>query len=206
MLNSIKDIKNRPATSITEPVTLAEVKEWLIIDHTDDDTLLTRLISRARAAIENKTKISLVERTIVLTVDLHSEIKLPHGPVRAISEVIFRQGTNSDGTPDNETLTIEDYTTDGADFIRLKSAKCGRHKITYTAGYGVDTGLDPDFNCPVPDDLKTAILMEIAYRYEHRGDETKAVSSAGNETVQKISGLSADTMQYIKPYIDYSWV
>jgi uncharacterized phiE125 gp8 family phage protein len=199
MLNSIKDIKNRQAVSVTEPVTLPEVKEWLIIDHTDDDALLTRLISRVRAAIESKAKISLVERSIVLTIDLHRESKLPNGPVRTISEVLFRQGTNGDGTPDNVTLTTEDYTTDGDDFKVFKSSKCGRHKITYTTGYDAT-------NNPVPDDLKTGILMEIAYRYEHRGDETNAITAAGNESVQKVSGISADAMVYIKQFIDYAWV
>jgi uncharacterized phiE125 gp8 family phage protein len=206
MLNSIKDIKNRQANSVTEPVTLAEVKEWLIIDHTDDDTLLTRLISRVRGAVESKTKLSLVERTITVTADLVRETKLPHGPVREITEVLFRQGTNDDGTPDSITMTTEDYTTDGEDFKVFKSSKCGRHRISYNAGYGTDSGDTPVWNCPVPDDLKTAILMEIAYRYEHRGDETNSISAAGNETVQKVSGISADAMVYIKPFIDYAWV
>lgn len=206
MLNTIKDIKNRQATSVTEPVTLAEVKAWLIIDtvNTDDDALLTRLISQARVAIENKTKLSLVKRTITVTVDLTREFKLPYGPVRSIDTVIWRQGTNGDGTPDNITLTAEDYTTDGEDFKVIRSSKCGRHKITHTTGYGEDE--DIDYENPTPEDLKTGILMEISYRYEHRGDETNTVSAAGNETVQKVSGVSADAMQYIKPYIQSAWV
>lgn len=204
MLNSIKDIKNRQAASVTEPVTLAEVKAWLIIDtvNTDDDALLTRLISQVRAAIESKTKLSLVERSITVTVELVRELKLPYGPSRSISSVIWRQGTNGDGTPDNVTLTTEDYTTDGEDFKLIKSSRCGRHKITYTTGYGTATGWD----CPAPEDLKTGILQEIAYRYEHRGDETNALSAAGNESVQKVSGISADAMEYIKPFIDCAWV
>jgi uncharacterized phiE125 gp8 family phage protein len=206
MLNTIKDIKNRKAESITEPVTLAEVKAWLIIDtvNTDDDALLTRLISEVRAAIEGKTKLSIVKRTITVTVDLVREFKLPHGPIRTVDEVLFRKGTNGDGTPDNETLTIEDYTTDGDDFKVIRSGRCGRHKITCTTGYGVDEEID--YDNPTPEDLKKGILMEIAYRYEHRGDETSAVSAAGNETVQRVSGISVDAMQYIKPFIDNAWV
>lgn len=205
MLNTLKDIKNRQAESITEPVTLAEVKAWLIIDtvNTDDDALLTRLITQARQAIENKTKLSIVERTVIVTVDLVREFKLPHGPVRAIDTVVFRKGTNDDGTPDNETLTIEDYTTDGEDFKVIRSGRCGRHKITYTTGYGVDE--DIDYDNPIPEDLKTGILQEIAYRYEHRGDETNTMSAAGNETVQKVSGICADALQSIQPYIDRAW-
>jgi uncharacterized phiE125 gp8 family phage protein len=206
MLNTIKDIKNRQAESITEPVTLAQVKEWLIIDtvNTDDDALLTRLITEVRQAIEKKTKLSLVERTITVTVDLVREFKLPHGPIREITAVIFRKGTNSNGTPDNETLTVEDYTTDGEDFKLLKSKYCGRHKLSYTAGFGVDEEID--YDNPTPEDLELAIKMEIAYRYEHRGDETNTMSDAGNATVQRVSGLSADAMRYIQPYIDTAWV
>lgn len=206
MLNTIKDIKNRQAESITEPVTLAQVKEWLIIDtvNTDDDALLTRLITEVRQAIEKKTKLSLVARTLTVTVDLVREFKLPHGPIREITEVLFRKGTNSDGTPDNETLTIEDYTTDGEDFKVLKSGRCGRHKLTYTAGYGVDEEID--YDNPMNEDLQLAFKMEIAYRYEHRGDETNTMSDAGNPTVQRVSGLSADAMMYLKPFIDTAWV
>lgn len=194
MLNTIKDIKNRQAASITEPVTLAEVKAWLIIDtvNTDDDALLTGLITQVRMAIENKTKLSIVERSIVVTVDLVREFKLPHGPIRAISEVLYRQGTNADGTPDNETLTIEDYTTDGEDFKVIKSDRCGRHKITYTTGYGADEAID--YNNPVPEDLKKGILSQIAFAYENRGDS----NAAGK--------FSEIALSYLSPYIDTAWV
>jgi uncharacterized phiE125 gp8 family phage protein len=206
MLNTIKDIKNRQAESITEPVTLAEVKAWLIIDtvNTDDDALLTRLITEVRQAIENKTKLSLVKRVIVVTVDLVREFKLPHGPIRSIDAVVFRKGTNGDGTPDNETLTITDYTTDGEDFILIKSSRCGRHKTTYTTGFGEDEEID--YDNPTPEDLMLAIKAEIAYRYEHRGDETNTLSDSGNATVQRVSGISADALQYLRPYIDTAWV
>jgi|ERR1044072_395156 uncharacterized phiE125 gp8 family phage protein len=206
MLNTIKDIKNRQAESITEPVTLAQVKAWLIIDtvNTDDDTLLTSLIAEVRKAIEQKTKLSLVKRTIIVTVDLVREFKLPHGPVREITEVLFRKGTNTDGTADYETLTVAEYTTDGEDFKLITTGHCGRHKITYTAGFGVDE--DIEYDNPIPEDLLLAIRSEIAYRYEHRGDETTTLSAAGNETVQKATGISADAMQYLKPFIDTAWV
>ncbi len=205
MLNTIKDIKNRKAESITEPVTLAEVKAWLIIDtvNTDDDALLTILISEVRAAIESKTKLSLVERAVIVTADLVREFKLPHGPIRSIDTVLFRKGTVS-GVPDYETLTAEDYATDGEDFKVICSHRCGRHKITCTTGFGTDEEID--YDNPTPEDLKKGILMEIAYRYEHRGDETNSVSAAGNETVGRVSGISVDAMQYIKPFIDNAWV
>jgi len=206
MLNTLKDIKNRQAESITEPATLAEVKAWLIIDtaNTDDDALLTRLITEVRQAIEKRTKLSLVKRVIVVTVDLVREFKLPHGPIRSIDEVLYRRGTNGDGTPDNETLTITDYTTDGEDFKVIKSGRCGRHKITCTTGYGEDEEID--YDNPTPEDLMLAIRAEIAYRYEHRGDETNTLSDSGNATVQRVSGISADAMQYLRPYIDTAWV
>ena len=194
MLNTIKDIKNRQAESITEPVTLSQVKEWLIIDtvNTDDDALLTRLITEVRQAIEKKTKLSLVALTVTVTVDLVREFKLPHGPIRGITAVIYRKGTNSNGTPDNETLTVEDYTTDGEDFKVLKSKYCGRHKLSYTAGFGADEEIA--YNNPIPEDLQKAILSQIAFAYENRGD---------SNTVGKFSDIA---MSYITPFIDNAWV
>jgi uncharacterized phiE125 gp8 family phage protein len=198
MQNDIVDIKRRQATSITEPVTLAIVKEWLIIDHNDDDALLTRLIPQVRAAIENKTKLSLVEREVVVTVRLHGEFKLPYGPVRSITSVVY----SPDADP--ETLTTDDYKLNGQDQKVIRINKCGMSQITYSAGYGVV--VSPEYNNPIPEDLMNGILQEIAYRYEHRGDETNTKSSAGNDTVNAIDGISSGAMQYIKPYIGMAWV
>lgn len=194
MLNTIKDIKNRQAESITEPVTLAQVKDWLIIDtvNTDDDALLTRLITEVRQAIEKKTNLSLVKRTAVVTVDLVREFKLPHGPVRSIDEVLFRTGRNDDGTPEYETLTITDYSTDGEDFKLINTGRCGRHKITCTTGYGVDE--DIDYDNPTPEDLIKGMLCQIAFAYENRGDSNVA---------GKFSDIA---MSYITPFIDTAWV
>lgn len=197
MLNDIVDIKKKLVTPTTEPVDLATVKEWLIIDHTDDDALLTRLIPQVRAAIENKTKKSLVKREITITVRLNREFKLPYGPVRSITSVVYNPGA------DQETMTTDDYKVFGEDQKSICVNKCGLYKITFTAGFGTE---GPDYDNPIPEDLVNGICQEVAYRYEHRGDETNTKSSAGNETVNAIDGISSGAMQYIKPYIGMAWV
>jgi uncharacterized phiE125 gp8 family phage protein len=142
-------LKGTPA----EPVLLPEVKAWCIVEHSQDDALLTSLITRVRLALELKAKISLVPKDVVLFADLYCECKLPRGPVASITTV---QLVGRDGAL--TTLTATDYLSTGDVF---RSGRSGRHKITYVAGYG-NSGL------AFPDDLKTALLEEINYRYTHR--------------------------------------
>lgn len=188
MQNSIRDTKKRNAASITEPCTLTEAKLKCIVDFTDDDALITSLITQCRGLVENKTFLSLVEKTIVLTVDLHRELKLPYGPIRQVTEVKWRQGTNSDGTPDYVTLTDDDFVTYGEDFLTIKSTKCGIHRISYSVGYTGTSG-----NYPTRDDLKNAVLEEVSYRYRNRGDETGPSICTG-------------AMEYLKAYKGHAWV
>lgn len=175
--NSIIDIK-RAENSPTEPVTLAEVKAQLIITHTDDDVLLTGLITKSRRAIENYCAISIVTRTITLIADLYTEKELPYGPVTGILAAETRSGTQGSGPVSYETSVLE-WQTDGEEFktfippvpgsdfnvnspyrgIEEKKYPC-RWRIVYTAGYDV-----------VPDDLKLSVLEEIAFRYENRGNQ-----------------------------------
>jgi hypothetical protein len=158
--NYIIDVKIGSAAS--EPVDRdIDVKPHLIIDHTDDDTYLEALISQCRKAIESYTGVSMVAHTITLTADLCEEIELPHGPADTITSVKVRTGTNSStGAAEYDTLTAaNDYTTDGEDFKRLCSLREGRHVIAYTTKAVSEISA-----------LKLALLNEIAYRYEHRGD------------------------------------
>jgi uncharacterized phiE125 gp8 family phage protein len=181
--NYIRDVKI--TTAGTEPVGLdTDVKPHLNIDHTDDDTLLTALISKCRKAIENYTGVSLTTHTVVVTADLCEEIELPHGPINAITTVKVRTGTDIAGAATYDTLTAaNDYTLDGDDFKRLCSNREGRHVITYTTKALSEM-----------DDLKLALLNEIAYRYEHKGDEIDN------------SGICVAAMNLANPYRRMTWV
>jgi uncharacterized phiE125 gp8 family phage protein len=155
----IIDIK-QTESSPTEPVTLSQVKSHCKVDGSDDDTLLTSLITQVRRRVENYCAISIVTKTNILTAQICGEDYLPYGPIAAITEVLHRTGTETDGTPEYDTLTDDDYSTYGENYKLFTSTQTGVHKITYTTGYTT-----------VPDDLKLAILNEVAYRYTFRGDQ-----------------------------------
>lgn len=172
-MNTIIDIKQTELTT-TEPVTLAEAKAQCIVTSTDDDALLTALITQCRRAIENFTLTSIINKRIIYTAFLADEWELPYGPVIGIEGV----GTPG-GQPGSGPVTYDSATgwaTSGEQFLNFAPNAGGdnpfivdrydngcntRYRIQYTTGYN-----------PVPQDLKLAILQEIAYRYEHKGEET----------------------------------
>ena len=181
MPSTILDKKIRPAVSVTEPVTPTEAKTHCIIDHTDDDALITVLITRARAQVENKTRLSLVEKTVVLTVDLKGCFKLPYGPVRSITTIERRQRLTDDD-PDWDTLTNDEYRTEGEDFKTIVNPLCGVYRISYTVGYTNSAGL-----FPIEEGLKQAVLEQVAFMYENRGDNNKA-GKFSDQAAQSLAG------------------
>lgn len=181
--NRIIDCK-RTESSPTEPVTLTEVKAHLLISFSDDDTLLTALITQARKAIENYCAVSIVAQTVTLTADLFKEWELPYGPVTGIQGVATRTGSEGSGPGTYETQT-SGWGQDGSEFLTFIPAPAGgfnpgapftghfqwgpdasaasvgnRYRITYTTGYN-----------PVPSDLALAVLHQIAFMYENRGNQ-----------------------------------
>jgi uncharacterized phiE125 gp8 family phage protein len=188
MQSTIKDIKIRPAASVTEPVTRAEAKTWCIIDHSDDDVLIDVLITRARVMVENKTHLSLVEKTIVLVTDLSGNFKLPHGPVRTITSIERRDGY-TEADQNWETLTTDDYLVDGDDFKWARTPRYGFYRITYTVGFTNAAGA-----FPIEEGLRTAMLEQVNWMYENRGDNNKA------------GKFSEQARQSLAAYIDYAHV
>jgi hypothetical protein len=183
-VNRLIDLK-RVESSPTEPVTLTEAKAKLIVTSTDDDTLITSLITSCRKAVENALHISLVAKTITMIADLCKEWELPYGPVTGLTYAGQRDGTQGSG-PASYT-TSSDWSTEGEEFISFTPGPIAggfnpnvpftghfqwgpyaspygqypgyRWKIIYTAGY-----------TSVPGDLKDAILMQIVHDYENRGE------------------------------------
>lgn len=176
MKNNIIDCP-RTESSPTEPCTLSEAKAQAIVTYSDDDTLITSMITMARKMIENYCNISIVAQTVTLIADLWNEYELPYGPVTGIQSVQTRTSTEGSGPASYATLT-SGWAQDGVQFLTFIPSSWGdfnpsipftgnldkptnnRFKIQYTTGY--DT---------VPDDLKQAVLMQVAWLYEHRGEQ-----------------------------------
>ena len=189
MRNNIIDIK-RSESSPTEPCTLAEAKAQAIVTYSDDDALITALITKARKMIENYCNISIVTQSVVMTADLYNEYELPYGPVSGITGVQTRSGNEGSG-PASYTTAASGWSTDGVQFLSFMPSNGGafdpnspfrgyfqwgpwaspygvtpgnRYRISYTTGYSI-----------VPDDLKQAVLVQVAWLYEHRGEEEVSI-------------------------------
>jgi hypothetical protein len=169
----ITNIQVTEASSPTEPVSLTDAKAWLRVDYTDDDTLITAMIKSARQSIEHFTNRALVPKDISLNaetpdgvsldyslVETTYKLKLPYAKGAVISVLILKDW-------DTATLVLNtDYEVNGNTIFSLN----GWYAITYTV------------TPTVPQALKEAVLMEVAERYNNRGEtNSEGLSKAAEE-------------------------
>lgn len=156
--NAVLDTQFSEQDSI-EPVSREMAKGWLKIDSVQDDIIIDQLIKAAREVCEKYLNQSLINRTVTATINNScGNTYLPYGPVKQITSF-----TNSSGT----ALETSQYYITGAGFRRLQWPREDNVQIIYTAGYAD--------NC-IPSQAKTGILCQIAYMYEHRGDDAEMQS------------------------------
>jgi len=142
--------------SATEPVSLAEMKTYIRVspDITDDDNLITALIKAARSIIEQFCGVSIISRTIQCRLlNQLGDIELPFGPVGDISLITDIGGTELDN---------EAWTLDGVAFKTLNSPSDTEVTVTYNA-----TGI-------ATEEWKNYVKRQVAFMYEHRGDENES--------------------------------
>ncbi len=155
------------AGPVAEPLTRAEAKAFLRIDHDDEDTLVDALVAAARRAVEAATGRALLAQTWRFTRagwPLSGVIPAPVAPVSAILTAEVR-------LPGGGTLAVPEgalhLRADRApalihvDASRVPQAGPGGIAITVRAGYGA-TAAD------VPADLMQAVRLVLAHFYEYR--------------------------------------
>ena len=150
------DVKGTTIDEIVEPLTLEEAKKYCRVSptQTQDDDLILELITAARELVEQMTGLSLVSKTIECVLNNPcGGIEFPCGPVTG--DITLKT------SDDNE---ITDPTIRGLDFKSLEWPQTEWLKASYPAGYTVST---------IPKALKNAIGDQVAYLYEHRGDQLK---------------------------------
>jgi len=160
-----------------EPLSLAEAKTYLRVDHTDEDDLIGELIKSARQRVEALTGRALITRRVVEVRDYWpcaSQHALPVSPVTEAHEIRL---IDANGVA--EILPSADWYADlKSDPARLVSLKgiwprqkrdAGGIEIEFSAGYGEDPG-------DAPEPLRQAIRELTAQAYEGRGEEPAPLS------------------------------
>lgn len=164
-----------------EPVTLAEARAFLRVDETAEDGLIATLIAAARLHIEGTTARALIAQSWRLVLDCWPAdrvVPLPVGPVMSLTAVT---AYDADDAP--HELALDQFLAEtGVTPARLLLPRAIEGmpvlrerqgiEIDYAAGYGTDAA-------DVPTDLRQALLVLVAYWFEHRD----AVIMAGSGSV-----------------------
>lgn len=152
-----------------EPVTVAEAKAHLRIDHNAEDVLIGSLILTSRLHIEAALGLALISQGWRLLLDRwpsRGSVRVPLRPMIGVGEVRVRA---ADGAP--TVVPASDYVVDleSAEPRIARAAASwpepGRAvhgiEIDFTAGFGAAAS-------DVPAPIRQAVLLLVAHWYEHR--------------------------------------
>lgn len=157
-------VKTAPAI---EPVTLGEVKAYVKLDGTAEDSYLESMIKSVRLAIEGILGRSLITQTLVLQMDTWPSdvLELPRPPLISVVEVRTLDEDDTETTyastnyyvivGEPSQIIIRQGKVVPTNTVRYK----GGFEVEYTAGYGT---LASD----VPEAVRQSILQWIASIYE----------------------------------------
>jgi len=151
-----------------EPVTLAEAKAWLRLDHSTEDDLITQLVRTARTRSEAVTSRAFITQTVQETGTKPSKtgvIDLAVNPVQSVTEVSEIGSDNSIQILDASAYIID---LDQGRILLGSGHSTSAYKIQYIAGYG-------NASNDVPAPLKTAILLQTAWLFERRDENDSAI-------------------------------
>jgi uncharacterized phiE125 gp8 family phage protein len=171
----------------TEPVTLAEVKAHLRVDHTaDNDYIEDFIIPAARRLAETMTHRAFITQTWILRLQGFglAPIYLPRPPLVSITSVAYTDTAGDSGTFSSGATgyLLEQPSGEQAQHASIRPAYSVSYPstrdivdsvvITYVAGYGAASA--------VPKGIKQAVFMLTEDLYQNRASQVigKSISTA----------------------------
>lgn len=179
----------------TEPITLSEAKNYLKVEdsYTDDDTLITAIITSVRQYIETYLSTALITQTIeekwdyfeVRDYQLRQNFNLGVNPVQSVTSITY---IDTDG--DSQTWSASEYVVDTHRPVARIGLKNGYTwpsiqdeinalTVTYVAGYG-------NSGSSVPGNILQAMRYLIATYYENRTDHLATLPTASRVILDNI--------------------
>ena len=183
-----------------EPVSLADMKEFLRVTASSEDTTITALIAAAREHVERFTRRTLTYTTYRLTMDAFpdGDIELPRSAAAALAANTVTGIAYAtprvryyDGDGDLQTMVLDtDYelllddnppriVTLALEVWPLTlTGQRGAVEVDFIAGYGATAA-------SVPPMLRQAVRMLVSHWYEHR----EAVGNFGQEVPLAVDSI-----------------
>jgi uncharacterized phiE125 gp8 family phage protein len=161
---------------VSEPITLAQAKNYLKVDFDDDNDLITSLIASARVRLEKYAGVAMSARTLQVVAYVDEFIELPYAPLNNITKVEYW---------DNGSwveMSVGDYYILGTTYKKIYMVANNRmeYRFTYTCGYTT-----------IPQPMITALYKLIADLYDYR--ESSVEDSKPNSNI-------TSAYELIKPY------
>ena len=178
----------------TEPVTTAEIKSHLRIDHSNDDTLLDNYIKSARRWTERVTGRCLINQTWDLWLDkfpsdqtkewwngvrqgsmrelynLSTFIEVPKVPFASVSKLSTYSDADVETQFSSANYFVDTNQEPGRITLRIGASwPTGTFRNTSAIQVRFVAGYGSTASS-VPEDIKTALKMVTALYYENRGD------------------------------------
>lgn len=180
-MSKLISYKGTLSTGATEPVSPADMKAYLRVDFTDDDDLITALITAARSKCEKILGMVLIDTDVRAYYEASPNCvygeprdknvyEIFYGPVKGDSGV-----PSFDGLPDDAEIIGDD----AGIWIETYENKLS---ITYSSGWD-----------EVPEWAVLAVKKQVAWGYEHRGDDVQK-DAAGNMLI------ASETLAILSPY------
>jgi len=161
-------------TPAYQPVTVAEAKAHMNVEHTGDDALIAVLIASAVDVAQLITSRQLVEAQYELVLDgFADQIELPGPPLLTVSSIKYQDANGVE-----QTLASTEYTVDADSLVGRVYPAYGKTwpstrdvpnavRIRFTCGWPMSAAGSP----PVwtgPKSITTWILVRVATMYQQR--------------------------------------
>lgn len=175
-----------------EPVSLAEAKAYLRVEHAADDDTIAALIAGARIHVEAQTRRALITQTWRLSRDAwpgNGRIRVVPVPLRAL---VAAQIYKFDGT--TQAIGVGAFAADKTSAPAVLTFAPGALPAPGRLAGGIELDVEVGYGAApsdVPEPLRQAIRVLVAHWYENRG-----LIAVGNE----VAVLPESASALLKPY------
>ncbi len=172
-----------------EPLSLAEAKDFLRVEHDDDDDVIAALIAGSRIHVEAQTRRALITQTRRIVRDAWPAagvLSVLPAPLRALVAVRIYRHDNTTQDVGIEGFGVDAVSAPGIilvpDGVPAPQRATSGIELDIEAGYGDEAG-------DVPEPLRQAIRLLLAHWYENRS------VAAANQ-----GGLPSNVCALLAPY------